>query len=351
MFGKTFLAPLLFLLPVCCLAQVRPLTSVVMKKQKSMARWDVPGANYSGITALGNDRYAVVSDKEERAGYYVFSISLDSIKGKITNVRLLSEPPSPEDSPIVPGDSPRDVEDVAFVPPCRTLFIADEGRQRILEYDLHGQPTGRELLVPPYFSMDSIYANYGFESLTYSPSDNLVWTVTEHTLRNDGKESNASNKISCHLRLQSFDPATCRPVSVHYYKTDAPTARKRGRNYAFGVSAMAALKDGTLLVMEREFHVAKRYFGSWGKVKIFRVDLKMKKTDGYLYKELVAAFKTKLNVIRRDIANYEGMCLGPKGPDGRQSIILLSDSQNNFGNRLFRLKDNIRVLYISAVTQ
>ena len=33
-------------------------------RQRSMNRWGVTPANYSGITPLGNNRYALVSDKE-----------------------------------------------------------------------------------------------------------------------------------------------------------------------------------------------------------------------------------------------------------------------------------------------
>jgi len=347
MFRKTFLTPLLFLISTVCFSQILPITSVSLRKQKNLARWDVPGANYSGITHLGDDRYAVVSDKEDGEGFYVFSISIDSVKGKVKDVRLLSKPTILEANNQQPNGSSIDAEDVAFVPSCHTAFIADEGRQKITEYDLDGKRTRRELLIPPYLSVDSIYPNYGFESLTYSEKDNLLWTITEHTLKNDGKKSDASNREGCLLRLQSFSAKTCRPISFHYYKTDAPTAKKRGRNYAFGVSAIASLEDGTILLMEREFYVARKYLGSWGKVKIYRVDLQKKTSEGYLHKELIASFKNRLNVVKRNIANYEGMCLGPRLTDGRQTIILLSDSQNNFGRRFFHLKDDIRILHIS----
>ena len=40
------------------------------------------------------------------------------------------------------------------------------------------------------------------------------------------------------------------------------------------------------------------------------------------------------------------MCLGPKLQDGHQTILLLSDSQNNAGNSLARLKDYIKVIVL-----
>ncbi len=335
--------------PAFCFSQGTAVLSASLTKQRNMGKWNVPGANYSGITRIGGNRYAVVSDKEKRTGFYVFDISIDSVKGKVREVSMISTPAMAAadnhaaDNHAADGHA-ADVEDVAYVPSCHTVFLADEGRQSIVEYALDGRPTGRELLVPDHLSADAIYPNYGFESLTFSPKDSLLWTVTEHTLRNDGKRSSAANRAGCLLRLQSFSVETCRPVSSHYYRTDAPTVKKQGRNYAFGVSAITALRDGGLLLMEREFYVARHFLGSWVKIKIYRVDLRKKAADGCLQKELVVTFQNRLNAFNRNIANYEGMCLGPQLSDGRQTVILVSDSQGNFGNRFFHLKDYVRVL-------
>jgi hypothetical protein len=42
-------------------------------------------------------------------------------------------------------------------------------------------------------------------------------------------------------------------------------------------------------------------------------------------------------------ANYEGMCLGPVLDDGRQVVVLVSDSQNQYGSLL---KDWFRTLIV-----
>ena len=49
-----------------------------------------------------------------------------------------------------------------------------------------------------------------------------------------------------------------------------------------------------------------------------------------LDKELVAEFDTKLNLICQNLANYEGMCLGPTLSDGSRLLIMVSDSQNRY---------------------
>lgn len=43
-------------------------------KQQSLSRWNIGAAQYSGITALGGNRYALVSDKEPTDGFFLFRI-------------------------------------------------------------------------------------------------------------------------------------------------------------------------------------------------------------------------------------------------------------------------------------
>ena len=45
----------------------------------------IPPGNYSGLAYLGNDLYAVVSDKGGRAGFYTFHIALNT-RGEIMQI-------------------------------------------------------------------------------------------------------------------------------------------------------------------------------------------------------------------------------------------------------------------------
>ena len=45
------------------------------------------------------------------------------------------------------------------------------------------------------------------------------------------------------------------------------------------------------------------------------------------------------------------MCLGRKLNDGRQTIILISDSQDGAGNIIYRLKDYLKVIVINEIEQ
>ncbi len=121
---------------------------------------------------------------------------------------------------------------------------------------------------------------------------------------------------------------------------------------------MLALDNGKLLVLEREAYSPKWKVGAFVNHTIDVVDLAQAKPvslaqpmsqvtdDQVVRKELLVEFKTRLNVFRRNLANFEGMCLGPRFADGRQTLLLIADSQEGKGNALFHLKDYLGVYII-----
>ena len=73
----------------------------------------------------------------------------------------------------------------------------------------------------------------------------------------------------------------------------------------------------------------------------------MRGDGGDLTKRPLYAFSTGIRFLgKKNFANYEGMCLGPKLADGRQTLLLIADSQNRAGKFLFHLKDYIKVVLI-----
>lgn len=327
-------------------------------KQIRLSKFNIPTANYSGITRIDKEHYALVSDKEPYDGFYVFKIEIDSVTGKVNAVNSEGFRKSPQNLQIKKGLSVRDSEGIAWCSPFRTLFISGEGDQQILEYALDGKPTGNKLNVPEYLGIKKIQPNCGFEALTYDEATKKFWTLTERMLNADKKIVLSDGIVGDLLRLQSFD-LQFNPVEQYYYQTDVSTVDKHGRYYAFGVSALTALPNGVLLVMEREFYVARNYLGSWVKVKIYQVKLPQNDSviandttahslsNKILAKELVIQFSTRFNLLSRSLANYEGMCLGPKLKDGKQTLILINDSQGGFGNLFGRLKDYVKVLILA----
>ncbi len=339
-----------------------PAQTVKVLPQVNLRRHGAPAADYSGITRIGTDRYALVSDKAPVDGYYPLRLRIDSLTGRVLSVAVEPLRPVASQPKATSGYTSRDVEGVAYMPGTGTLFISGEGDQEIREYDLEGAPTGRKLRVPPVFGKACIHPNYGFEALTYDPVRERFWTTTENVLRADGHLVSPRNPQSGLLRLQSFG-RDLQPGACYAYLTDRPEAERTGRAYAFGVSALTAMLDGSLLVLEREFYVARRYWGSWVQVKIYRV----RPSGGepltasaasveearrkVLPKQLVAEWKSRFNAVNTRLANYEGMCLGPCLADGRQTLVLVSDSQGGAGRAPYRLKDFLRVIIVPPVVE
>ena len=302
---------LMLLMPAMLMAQ-----EVTVMKQRKFPK-TVSAGNYSGITWLGGSRYAVANDKSPTAGFYLMTIDIDSITGELSSVR--------EDTFLTSGLPNRDEEGICYVPHTQTVFVSGEKDQEILEYNLQGQLTGRKLNIPEIFK--SCYSNGGFEALTYQAQTHLFWTTTEFTLKTDGEKPTIKRKIKNRLRLQSFGD-DLQPKEQYWYETDSTMIHKEKGRSILGVSGLSALEDGRIVVLERELYFPKKQIGSFCIVRLYLVDPSQHQPGEVLSKTLLTEFKTKFNLTRRNFANYEGICLGPKLSDGRQVLILICDSQN-----------------------
>ena len=326
----------------------------ILYKQHNMKNWGIPAGNYSGITHIQGDRYALVSDKQEADGWTEAGISFLP-SGDIENVLFVNHHFNNQASAQV-----RDSEGIVYVPEGN-IFVAAESDQQIIGLSLAGKPTGKTLSIPACFGLDNIFPNYGFESLAYNTEKEIFWTTTEQGLKSDvSAPSSPEIRIPTLLRLQSFD-AHLNPLRQYAYKTDAPIAKHSGRHYAFGVSEILAMNDTTLLVMERELNIPKYYNHSKCHIRIYSVNpekhqpiadtsvpLSEMDSSAFIPKKLVCAFSTDFSLFgKKNLANYEGMCLGPKQADGSQIILLVSDSQNRAGKAFFHLKDYIRTVVVN----
>lgn len=286
---------------------------------------NVPAGNYSGLANIGGNKYVVVNDKPLYDGFDLFTIDINYVTGEIVNVRKVKSLSSGY-------KGVRDGEGIAYFPPSNTVFISGEADNKILEYDMNGHLTGREILLPSGVSIP--VSNYGLESLTYNARTHRFWTTTESTLPQDGQQANSVNGIRNHLRLMSFDD-NLQYVKTINYIMDEPLSTSQAKTYANGVSALCALDDGRLLVLEREAFIPKKLGGAWCVNRVYSVDTNSPTTgNAPAQKKLVAMWRTSFNLLHQDFANYEGMCVGPKLSDGRQVIVLCADSQNQYGKLL-----------------
>lgn len=293
----------------------------------------IPPGNYSGIAWLGNDKYAVVSDKSEEDGFFVFEISTDSTTGEILSAKNLGFMSS--------GQPNRDDEGIAYNPNSNTIFISGETDNVIKEYDMSGKPTGR--VIPPTPLYSNLPGNLGLEALSYNASTHTLWTCNE----------------SGEVIVQSYDDEL-KPKAAFKYDMDKPVADKaKAKFYAHGIGTLCALDNGGILLLERELYVPKKKIGSFVNCKLYyclpthqqaiNSDDPLNEADNLkLDKTLLTSWHTSLSILGRSFANYEGMCLGPKLRDGSRVILLVADSQGQYRHVL---KDWLKSLRIVLPSQ
>ncbi len=306
----------------------------VLNKQRHFPK-TVPAGNYSGIAWLGDNRYAIANDKSPTAGFHLMTIRINDKTGQIENVR--------EDRFVTNNQPNRDEEGICYVPQHNTVFVSSESDGNIVEYTMDGQLTGRKLNIPVVLS--DIHDNRGFEALTYNATTHRFWTTTENTLKTDGKKPSLERKMRNLLRLQSFGD-DLQPKEQYWYLTDSLGASGTEGKSTLGVSGLAALDDGQVVVLEREVRHTEKNIGSYVQVKLYVVHPSKQQAGELLQKQLLTEFSTRINLTNRSFANYEGLCAGPRLTDGRQVLLLIADSQNQYKGYL---KDWFRTVVLPDV--
>ena len=310
----------LFISTLLMLATIQvPAQEVRVNKQHKFPK-TVPAGNYSGITWLGGDRYAVANDKSQTAGFHVMTILTDTKTGDIKDVK--------NEGFMTMSDKPnRDEEGICYVAPTNTVFVSSESDGQIIEYTLEGQQTGRKLNIPSEFT--TTRSNCSFEALTYNASTHRFWTTTENTLKQDGAKPNIKKKIANLLRLQSFGE-DLQPKEQYWYLSDSSAVESLEGKSILGVSGLTALDNGQIIVLEREIRETPKYIGSFVHVKLYLVNPSLQNPGDLLQKKLITEFRTHINLKNQNFANYEGICMGPKTEDGRQILLMVADSQNQY---------------------
>lgn len=278
--------------------------TVSVKAQKN---YGMGLGQYSAITWLGDNHYAVVHDKENGGGIVLFDFDIadDGSIGEVTRTTPAGTSGS--------ATTNMDNEGIAYF--NGKLYVSAEADQSIREYTTDGTATGNSFTIPADMAVGKITSNAGFEALTYNTTTQLFWTTTEAALPKD-------NYLSRLHRLQSFGE-DMQPAQRYFYQMDAPQYSSEGATqYVHGISAMTALDDGRLVVLEREVYTNTSTYTAHGVAKLYVVD-PVHDTAGILRKSLL----TTITTGQLDLANYEGMCLGPTLSDGSRCLVLIGDSQ------------------------
>lgn len=290
------------------------------------------GISYNPVDQL---YYIVSDDRSEHnpARFYTARITLSD--NRISDVQFVGTTAFQG----LAADAPPDAEGIAVDPGRHRLYWSSEGardvdgglllhpRVRIAGFD--GAPLGEFDLLPGLrVSPDEQgpRENRALEGLTLTPGGASVFAAMEGPVYADGPlpDENAGALT----RVTRYDAQTGMATGQFAYPLDAVTAGPGGDN---GLSDLLALDDGTFLVLERGF-------GTHSEVRIYRASIVdaedvlhrpslLGAPVGAMTKTLLADLAT---IPGLDPDNVEGLTLGPLLPDGRQSMVLVSD--DNFSD-------------------
>lgn len=329
---------------------------------------ETPVGGLSGITYSPKDNvfYAVSDDRSTKAParFYQFQLDLDPasskpIATKFTGVTTLKNAAGNEY-----GKGTIDPEGIAITPQG-TVWIASEGAAIdgippfIQEHDIKTGKLLRSLRIPDQYiprtddkgNRQGVQNNLAFESLTLNANaarmgatePYRVFTAAENALEQD-KNPNPESIEGDRVRFMHYSVQDRRIDLIAEYLyalEDKPIGGDK-----LGLAEMISLDgSGRFLSLERRFGLAG--FG----VKLFQTVFAGSKDTSMLMsiqgldtvvkpaqKKLVA----DLSTLDITLDNLEGMTIGPRLPDGSQSLIMVSDDNFNTFQKtqilVFRIK-------------
>jgi hypothetical protein len=345
------------------------------------------GTEVGGLSGIAYDakagNYLAISDDRSQinpARFYTLTIDLADGRLDQGDVAVTGVTPLTQNGAAFPALS-LDPEGIALT--GRGIYVSSEGEataQRLTDpfvrlFDRSGAQV--EALpvdgkyVPNAAGTAGVRNNLAFESLTVTPDQGTLYTATENALASDGSAGTLSSGSAA--RILRYDLATDRPTGEYVYVTDPVVAAPvpAGGFTTAGLVDLLALDDrGTLLALERSFSV-----GAGNAIKLYQIttegatdvsdrrSLATQVENGRLTVPGVTPVRKELlfdlSTLGIPLDNVEGLTLGPKLPDGRQSLVLVSD--NNFDRAAFtqvlafaldiRADDGITVTPVSGGNQ
>lgn len=294
---------------------------------------------------------ALSDDRSERNPARFYNLTIDLSDGSLddgdvvfTNVvTLVDEAGQPF------AENTLDPEGIALMSDGR-LFLSSEGNVRaeppivpfIREFSLDGAQLAELSLPDKYLPQadgtSGVRHNLVFESLTISPNQRYLYAAIEGALAQDGPISTLETESL--VRILQYDLASGIPIHEVVYIVDAiPQAPNPAEGFADNglVDLQPLDNNGSFLALERSFaegvgNTIRLYaVEAQGALDVLGIDSLLWEEEGIPY-EIDPPVHKRLLVdfaelgIRPD--NVEGMTFGPLLPDGRQTLVLVSD--NNF---------------------
>ncbi len=287
----------------------------------------------SGITWLGDDRYAAVLDNSDRL--LLFRLALDPT----------GAPEAASDLRLVTLGEHHDYEDVAPCPPALASRIATKRRERgdpvpatVLLVCEEDTPAVRAIdadagsllgivPIPPRFLQRR--PNRGLESIAVEPDGRCIWTATEEALPADGPASAEGRGTVVRIaRIPVPDTLDPQPAAEFAYAVDPPHAFARlltGEPLA-GLVAIVPLGGGRLLALERAAGPGLPPFES----RLALIDTSSGRDVSAREGGLAHRPEDHLAPIRfwKDTlgCNLEGLCLGPTLGNGPRVLVGVADN-------------------------
>ncbi len=307
---------------------------------------DTEVGGLSGITydASRGVYYAVSDDRSQvnDARYYTVAIDLSDGSLDEGDVEFLGYTTLLDVNGLPFAENMIDAEGIALRASGQIL-ISSEWRTGfdpfIKRFDWDGNITAAVPLPAKFMPGDGSGAdrNFAFESLAVSPDDKVLWTATEAALLQDGEPS--SPDTGSPSRIIMYSAPRRQALAEYVYEVEAIPNPPGPTTPAFppdnGLVELVPVDNaGTLLAMERSF------WHTYGNtVRLFEIKTTgATDVSGYFDLDDAPAYtpvsKRMVLELRPDTDprpdNLEGATFGPMLPDGRYSLILISD--NNFGS-------------------
>ena len=315
-------------------------------------RMNFQGTTVGGLSGLDHDPstgmwVALCDDRSELqpARFYTLGVSLAErslaveVRG-VTTLRTGAGQPFPRRQS---GGEVVDPEAIRFLPRGAGLLWASEGDHRANQSPTlrHSRLDGTQVRafdVPAHLQFalqpgTGARDNNAFEGLALTPDARTAWAAMEAPLHQDGPEPGVG-RPGGPCRITAFDVASGRAVRQVAYLPDAvPRAPLLPGGFSDnGVSEILMIDAHRMLVLERSFSM-----GAGMSLRLYEIDtrgagdtLPSQRLVAGEYrpvaKRLVADLDD-LGLSRLD--NTEARCWGPRLPNGRRTLVCVSDDNFN----------------------
>ncbi len=310
-----------------------------------------------GLSGIDYDRvnnvyYAISDDRGEHGNVRVYTLKIKSSAAGISGVEILKLTylldPQGKRYGEKSGRNNPDPESLRWNEKTKELVWSSEGERAlrrsgdlllnpfIQTADANGKYRSSFTLPPNLQIRRNEHGprqNSALEGITFDENYQNLYVALEEPLFHDGPRADTvkSNAVT---RLYQFDVSTQKCIGQFGYKLEdvAHTPVPKDKYKINGISEILYLNDRAILVIERSFST-----GRLGcTVRLFLTDFSRAENVADLSSlkgislEKLARKKLLLNLddLGMYIDNIEGVTLGPKLPNGHQTLILISD--NNF---------------------